>query len=124
VHGNLWALKCTSCRYHCRLSAPAEEIPECPKCGSMLRPDVVWFGESLDSEVMARVYAELEKATVCLVIGTSGVVQPAAMFPIMVKQRGGTVIEFNVEASRLTRSVDYHIQGPSGETLPALDSLI
>jgi NAD-dependent SIR2 family protein deacetylase len=90
----------------------------------MLRPDVVWFGESLDSEVMARVYAELEQATVCLVIGTSGIVQPAAMFPIMVKQKGGTLIEFNVEASRLTRSVDYHIQGPSGETLLALDSLI
>ena len=90
----------------------------------MLRPDVVWFGESLDSEVMTSVYAELEKATVCLVIGTSGVVQPAAMFPIMVKQRGGTLIEFNVEASQLTHRVDYHIQGPSGETLPALNSLI
>ncbi len=124
VHGNLWALKCTSCNHHDRLSTPAEGIPECPECGSMLRPDVVWFGESLDSEVMAKVYAELGKATVCLVIGTSGIVQPAAMFPIMVKQKRGTLIEFNVEASRLTRSVDYHIQGPSGETLPALDSLI
>ncbi len=124
VHGNLWALKCTSCNYNDRLSAPAEGIPECPECGSMLRPDVVWFGESLDSEVMASVYTNLENATVCLIIGTSGIVQPAAMFPIMVKQRGGTLIEFNVEASRLTHSVDYHIQGPSGETLPALDSLI
>lgn len=124
VHGNLWALKCTSCDYHSRLSVPAEGVPGCPECGSMLRPDVVWFGESLNSDVMSRVYAELEKATVCLVIGTSGIVQPAAMFPIKVKQRGGIIIEFNVETSRLSCSVDYHIRGPSGETLPALDSLI
>jgi NAD-dependent deacetylase len=123
VHGDLWAVKCTSCSYKGRLEAPAEGIPTCPDCGGNLRPDVVWFGESLDRSVISKVYTELEKADVCLVIGTSALVQPAASFPLVVKQRGGIIIEINIEQTPLTNSVDYHLSGKSGEVLPLLDEL-
>jgi len=123
VHGDLWALKCTSCNYNSRLMAPARGIPLCPECGSNLRPDVVWFGESLDRDVISQVYNELEQADVCIVIGTSALVQPAASFPLVVKQRGGFLIEINIEQTPLTSIADYHLSGKSGEVLPLLDEL-
>jgi len=124
VHGDLWALKCVSCDYKGRLDAPAEGIPPCPKCNNNLRPDVVWFGESLDRDTISNVYQELEKADVCLVIGTSSLVQPAASFPLIVKQRGGLIIEVNIERTPLTSEVDYHLTGKAGEILPQLDLLL
>lgn len=124
VHGDLWALKCVSCDYKGRLDVPAEGIPPCPICENNLRPDVVWFGESLDRNTISNVYQELEKADVCLVIGTSSLVQPAASFPLIVKQRGGLIIEVNIERTPLTSAVDYHLSGKAGEILPQLDLLL
>ncbi len=124
VHGDLWALKCVSCDYIGRLDVPAEGIPPCPKCDNNLRPDVVWFGESLDRDTISNVYQELEKADVCLVIGTSSLVQPAASFPLIVKQSGGLIIEVNIERTPLTSAVDYHLSGKAGEILPQLDLLL
>ncbi|OLS29537.1 MAG: NAD-dependent protein deacylase 1, partial [Candidatus Thorarchaeota archaeon AB_25] len=124
VHGDLWALKCSSCDYRGRLEKPAIGIPSCPECNSNLRPDVVWFGESLDPIIMRQVYTELERADACIVIGTSALVQPAASFPLIVKQRGGKIIEVNVEQTMLTGVVDFHITGKAGEVLPALDDLL
>jgi NAD-dependent deacetylase len=124
VHGDLWALKCVSCNHSDRLESPADGIPKCPLCGSHLRPDVVWFGESLDREVISNVYAELERADVCLVIGTSALVQPAASFPMIVKERHGSIIEINIETTPLTSAADYHISGKSGVVLPELDRLL
>ncbi len=124
VHGNLWALKCTSCEYRSRLSKPASGIPLCPQCNNHLRPDVVWFGESLDPVIMSQVYTELERADTCIIIGTSALVQPAASFPLIVKKRGGKIIEINVEHTTLTGLVDIHISGKAGEILPALDELL
>ena len=124
VHGDLWALKCTGCDYRGRLNKPASGIPQCPQCSNHLRPDVVWFGESLDPNIMGHVYTELERADACIVIGTSALVQPAASFPLIVKQRGGTIIEVNVEQTMLTGLADYHITGKAGEVLPALDDFL
>ncbi|UCE11910.1 MAG: NAD-dependent deacylase [Candidatus Thorarchaeota archaeon] len=124
VHGDLWALKCTSCTHRSRLSSPASSIPSCPDCGSHLRPDVVWFGESLDPTVMASVSQELEKTDVCLVIGTSALVQPAASFPLVVSKQGGSLIEVNIEQTPLTQFVNFHLSGPAGQILPRLDELL
>ena len=57
-----------------------DQLPRCSKCNGLLRPAVIWFGENLDSDVMSRAHDELEKCDICLVIGTSSVVYPAAMF--------------------------------------------
>ncbi|MBD3408168.1 MAG: NAD-dependent protein deacylase [Candidatus Lokiarchaeota archaeon] len=124
VHGNLWAVKCTKCAYRSRLSEPADGIPICPKCESYLRPDVVWFGESLDQEIMRSVYLELDNADCIIVVGTSALIQPAASFPLIVKQHGGKIIEMNIEQTPLTQHADVHISGPSGVMLPKLDSAL
>ncbi len=124
VHGDLWALKCITCDYRERLQLPAVGIPSCPNCGNHLRPDVVWFGESLNPEVMKKVYSHLNQADVCIVIGTSALVQPAASFPLIVKQKGGIVIEINIERTVLTPVVDFHISGKAGEILPEIDELL
>jgi NAD-dependent deacetylase len=70
------------------------------------------------------VYVELNKADVCLVIGTSALIQPAASFPLIVKQRGGQLLEINVEKTSLTAVVDVHLLGMAGKVLPSLDSLL
>ncbi|MHA1638286.1 MAG: NAD-dependent protein deacylase [Candidatus Thorarchaeota archaeon] len=124
VHGNLWALKCSSCPHKDRLSSPAVSIPKCPDCGKNLRPDVVWFGEQLDPQIMNGVYQELEKADAILVIGTSALVQPAASFPLAVRQRGGHIIEINVEETPLTPYADVHLPGKAGEVLPRLKDMV
>jgi NAD-dependent deacetylase len=124
VHGDIWAIKCPSCSYHNRIISPAEEIPRCPRCKGNLRPDVVWFGESLNPAIISQVYEELERADVCLVIGTSALVQPAASFPLIVKQHNGVIIEVNVERTPLTPISEVHINEKAGEALPVLDELM
>jgi NAD-dependent deacetylase len=124
VHGDIWATKCTSCDRRSRLLEPAGDLPTCPVCGALLRPDVVWFGESLDAAVLQSVYSHLERADLCLVIGTSALVQPAASFPLIVKRNSGHVIEVNVEETPLTPVVDVHLSGKAGELLPLLDSAL
>ncbi len=124
VHGDLWALKCTTCSYRSRLIQPAQGIPSCPKCNANLRPDVVWFGESLPPKIMDQVFTELQNADMIIVIGTSAMVQPAASFPLLVKQHGGHILEVNIEKTPLTPSVDVHLTGKAGELLPQLDTLL
>ncbi len=124
VHGDLWALKCINCDYHGRLNSPVSGIPQCPQCKNHLRPDVVWFGESLNPVIMRKVYSELNQADVCIVIGTSALVQPAASFPLIVKQHGGRIIEVNIEHTMLTGAADIHITGKAGEVLPAIDEYL
>ncbi len=124
VHGNLWKLKCSSCEHRDFLNSPAEVAPKCPMCESFLRPDVVWFGEQLNPCILSDVYTQLEKSEICIVIGTSALIQPAASFPLIVKQRGGTIIEVNIEPTPLTSYADIHLQGKAGEIMPTLNSLL
>ena len=124
VHGDIWSVKCTNCDYRSRLSKPAEGIPKCPECGQILRPDVVWFGEALHTDIMNEVYSELANSDTCLIVGTSGIVQPAASFPLVVKQNSGILIEINVEETPLSNYVDFHLDGKAGELLPLLDSIM
>jgi len=124
VHGDIWTLKCTRCSFHSRKTEPAEGIPTCPSCDANLRPDVVWFGESLPSMIMDQVFTELQKADTILVIGTSVLVQPAASFPLLVKRHGGQILEVNIIETPLTFAADVHLSGKAGEILPQLDQLL
>ncbi|XP_064409504.1 NAD-dependent protein deacylase sirtuin-5, mitochondrial [Latimeria chalumnae] len=97
-----------------------ENLPRCEKddCNGLLRPYVVWFGETLDSDVLAQVEKELDICDLCLVVGTSSVVYPAAMFAPKVAERGVTVAEFNLQPTPATSNFKFHFQGPCGKTLP------
>jgi NAD-dependent deacetylase len=92
--------------------------PRCPHCGAWVRPDVVWYGESLSGAVLGRASDLAQTADVMLVVGTSGVVQPAASLPYVAKRAGAVVIEVNPQPSAITQLADLWLDGPSGEVLP------
>ncbi len=122
MHGNIWYTRClTDGDIRENRDTPLPEIPpECGKCGGLLRPHIVWFGESLDESVLSRVFNTSSRADLFFVIGTSGVVQPAASLAGMAKNNGATVIEINLEPTPLTSLADYTILGKAGEVLPPL----
>ena len=119
--------RCLGCR---KIKDRGTEVltdrPECPSCGGLLRPNIVWFHESLPPDVWDAAQIAAHECDVLLVIGTSAVVYPAAdLVPIAKGDRGlkpiaGTVIEFNLTRTEVSRLVDIGIYGPSGETLPLL----
>jgi NAD-dependent deacetylase len=119
LHGSLWHFKCISCEYKWRdLEVPLRQLPpHCLKCKSLARPDVVWFGESLDSSIITAAYHAAANAHTMVVIGTSALVQPANLIPLIAQDAGAQIIEFNLEPTPLTPYVDDSIQGPVGQTL-------
>ena len=118
IHGNIFRAKCEKCFERIMLTEAPTTPPLC-SCGSMLRPDVVWFGESLDSSIITKAYNVIANdCDLLLVIGTSGLVYPAADFPFLAKERGVLVVEFNVDTTPITRVADFLIKGKSEDTLP------
>jgi NAD-dependent deacetylase len=126
LHGAIFRNRCTRCgaRSEGRTpvdSASRETLPHCPDpCGGLLRPDVVWFGETLDPRVLDAAFRRASEADVCLVVGTSAVVHPAASVPLATLERGGSVVEVNPESTPLTSYAAVSLQGPSGELLPTI----
>lgn len=128
LHGRLGRFKCfEACQGEPTIvdlaSVPyeAERAPACPHCQTgLLRPDVVWFGEALPEAALQRAFEVAKACDVMLVIGTSGIVQPAAALPYYACSAGAAVIEVNPEPSLITKDVDMFLQGPSGVVLPRL----
>ena len=98
-------------------------LPQCA-CGGLLRPGVVWFGEALNPAVVDAAVRAVEAASVCLVIGTSSLVYPAAGLPGLAKRAGATVVEINLESTPLTSLADIVLRGPAGVVLPALEACL
>jgi NAD-dependent deacetylase len=121
IHGNIWKVRCTACR---RVSdnrqVPIPILPNCDRCGSLLRPHIVWFGESLAREDLEQSYAALESCEVLLIIGTSGMVYPAASFAPVAEQAGAFVAELNLDATPNSNVVDVSIRGRASELVPQL----
>jgi len=121
LHGSIRRVRCTSCSYRAELSEPPKEIPpRCPRCGALLRPDVVWFGEPIPSQALSKALELCERAAGIIVVGTSGVVMPAGAMPHIVKSRGGYVIEVNIEPSAITSIADVFVRGRASEALPQI----
>jgi len=125
VHGSIFRVKCTSCSYKVphRAPVPTESeavLPRCPVCRALLRPDVVWFGEALDHQILSEAFGAAGEATLCLVAGTSALVHPAASVPLATLEGGGSLIEINPTATPLTSAAAVSLRGPSGEILPRL----
>jgi NAD-dependent deacetylase len=133
LHGNIWRARCSARCGHVVTAAPDEDarfgapadraVPVCA-CGALMRPDIVWFGESLDEAILGRALEEAEAADALLVIGTSSVVYPAAALPGLAHRHGALVVEINVEETPLTSAADYAVRGLAGEVLPALEALL
>lgn len=126
LHGNIERNYCISCRKNFSNNEilSAEGVPKCDRCGGLVRPDVVWFGELLPMDQ----WAESEKAARCadlfFSVGTSGIVYPAASLPMVAKRAGAYLVEINPEPTPLTESADEFIAGKSGEVLPQLVQLL
>jgi len=121
LHGDILKVRCIGCRYEKKLNEPPTEIPpRCPECGSLLRPGVVWFGEPIPPQALRETQIHMEKADTIIVIGTSGVVYPAAAIPYIIRERGGKVIEINISQTAITPITDYSLQGKAGEILPLI----
>jgi NAD-dependent deacetylase len=123
LHGNIWTMRCTVCdavSTDRRVPLPLTlQLPVCRSCGGLLRPHIVWFGESLDPAV---IQSAVDAATSCelfLVIGTSGLVQPAASLASMAREAGAWVVEVNPERSA-SPAVHCWLAGRAAEIVPRL----
>ncbi|MCP4726154.1 MAG: NAD-dependent deacylase, partial [bacterium] len=122
LHGNIMRNKCTGCN---KLFEDIEfsgevQVPYCDSCSSMLRPDVVWFGEMLPEEALREADNAIMHTEVFFSVGTSAVVHPAASMPVWAKNSGAYLVEINLEETPLTFYADESIRGKSGEILPEL----
>lgn len=121
IHGNLWKVRCTQCHTVTLDRSPnMGPLPKCRACGGLLRPHVVWFGESLDYDLLNRAVEAARSCHVMLVIGTSAMVQPAASLALQAKEAGAMVAEINLEATPNSGMMDFVLLGKSGEILPRL----
>jgi NAD-dependent deacetylase len=126
LHGSLFTTLCTRCEW--RRDNDREPInastlvtlPRCERCGALARPGVVWFGESLDPAALDRAFAEAAAADVCLVIGTSGVVQPAASIALATRDGGGSVIEVNPIETPISDYARISLRARAAAVVPAL----
>jgi len=98
VHGDIWTLRCTACeREWTDLTCPFPDLPPHCRCGGLVRPGVVWFGEALPADVWTEAETAATSAEVFLVVGTSAVVYPVAGLVLLAKSAGARVIEVNLE---------------------------
>ncbi len=121
LHGSIMRNYCIACAKD--FSSPdfdIEEVPKCDKCGGLIRPGVVWFGENLPEEEFSNGQTAAEWSDICFVVGTSAVVYPAAYIPQSARQAGSYIVEINIEPTDLTPYADYSIFGKAGEILPLI----
>jgi NAD-dependent deacetylase len=121
LHGNIMRSKCSACGnlYDNEVDISGR-IPQCPVCGSFIRPDVVWFGEPLPFDALEEARSIARKSQVFLITGTSGVVEPAASIPYWAKSHNAVLIEFNLEPTPLTEICDLYVHAPVDQVLPAV----
>jgi len=141
LHGSLFAPRCSACAAPAPVpsvvsttsaGAPAagdvEPVPEgqrlapptCAGCGGLVRPGVVWFGESLPADALSAAVEAAARCDLLLAVGTSGVVYPAAEIPEVAARHKATVIQVNPQPTALDRVADVNLRGPAAVVLPEL----
>ncbi len=126
LHGNIARVKCSGgCGVVEEEQFAADEAPpSCPACGAPLRPDVVWFGETLPAAGLAAAEAAAGRCDVFFSIGTSALVFPAADLPLRALQAGATLIEINPDETPLSARAHHSLRAASGTILPQLDGAL
>lgn len=130
MHGSIWDVGC----WHACASAPhrwrddtvpfTTLPPPCPHCGGPLRPGVVWFGEALDGDVLARCVEAAATADVFLTIGTSSVVYPAAGLLEVARGRGAITVEINPDDTPSSAGIDVRLAERAEVALPAIEAAL
>ncbi len=123
LHGSITTIKCTSCSFKEKITGDFSQLPPTCKCGNILRPDIVWFGEPLPQDVWNEAMTRASSCDVMIVAGTSLVVSPANLLPAYARQNGALLIEVNPEETSMSSSMDLAIRSTSAKTLPKLVSI-
>jgi NAD-dependent deacetylase len=121
LHGNIGRVKCSlenTIVEH--WTEVGDEVPRCAGCGALLRPDVVWFEETLPPDALQAAEDAARRCQILLVVGTSAEVYPAAALPDYAKSAGATIVEINPNPTPLSAVADYVLRAPAGAVLPAL----
>jgi NAD-dependent deacetylase len=125
LHGSISRVRCTGCDYSADDSSDIDAaslatLPRCSRCQALLRPDVVWFGESLPAAAIEEATRAASSAEACLVVGTAGAVYPAAGFAHLVAQGGGALIVVDPGATAFDAVATVKLAGKAGEVLPGV----
>lgn len=120
LHGSIITIKCTVCDFKDIIVTGFSELPPVCKCGNILRPDVVWFGESLPQDVWNAAMQQASSCDVMIVVGTSLAVSPANLLPVYAHQNGAIVIEVNPEETPMSTSMSLSIRASAAKALPDL----
>ena len=123
LHGSIVKIKCSVCDFKDEIMTEFSEIPPLCKCGNILRPDVVWFGESLPQDIWQKAMVFASQCDLMIIAGTSLVVSPANTLPIYAKQHNAILIEINPEDTEMSSEMDLVIRNTSAITLPELVSV-
>lgn len=118
LHGNIWRARCVACHSRYELSAGEQRPRQCVGCGELLRPDVVLFGELLPAGAFELAAGKAADSELCIVVGTSSLVYPAASLPEIAKASGAYLCEVNPELTPLSPLCDEVLSGKAGELLP------
>jgi NAD-dependent deacetylase len=122
LHGNIFTNRCSNCSR--RFSDDVLDFqnlpPVCPACHGAVRPDVVWFGESLNISTIEDSFSHSREASLFLSIGTSLVVHPAASLPLVAAENGAFLIEINPEPTPLSKEANLSLRAPAAQVLPRL----
>lgn len=125
-HGNIHGNHCFDCGADGgEVALDVEGPPPCSACGGLLRPSVVWFGEAIPEDALQLSFEAVASCDLCLVVGTSSLVHPAAGLPDIALANGAEVVEINPEETPLTARATRSIRGTAAEVLPGLvDELV
>lgn len=130
LHGTIWKIRCLSCdhQYPWQMAFKkmerGEEVRECEKCGGLLKPATIAFGQSLPEETFNQAYKETLKCDLFLCIGSSLVVYPAARLPQVAKSKGTPLVIINREPTPLDSMADLIIHGQAGEIMDEVLKLV
>ncbi len=121
LHGSLMRNRCLDENVVVEPAAGDEgRPPKCPRCGGLLRPDVVWFGDPLAPAALTAAQEAAVRCQLFFSVGTSSMVNPAAQLPMLALQGGATVIEINPEPTRISDAVHLSVRGAAGAVLSGL----
>jgi NAD-dependent deacetylase len=122
LHGNMQYVRCLGCRRRyptaeiiARLAK--EELPECEACKGILKPDAVYFGEMLPQAVLSEASRRANQCDLCIVVGSTLVVYPAAYIPEYAHQAGAKIVIINIGSTHMDSRAAVRIEGKAGETL-------
>ncbi|WP_018296702.1 NAD-dependent protein deacylase [Corynebacterium lubricantis] len=127
LHGSLFSFRCSICSrpWKGEVEFPSEPVarltpPTCPLCKNLVRPGVVWFGEGLPAKEWDEAESRMREADLVVIVGTSGVVYPAAGLPALAHDAGTPIIEVTPKRTDLSALATVVLEGTAAEVLPAL----